>query len=233
MSISLSKLFFLIVFLPLLWEVPEGERLQAEGIWARGDTVLLFVKVRPCTEESVLPSAQILASMDRGRSWNERGPRLEGKDFSFIYENRGQIWLAGFHTAEFGAEPFILVPTDSSLNWNKYTIYEGPAYLEGIAFQTKNQLIARVRHINVRNQNWKVYLHQSIDGGRSWRQVGRSNSGRRERGIAFKEIEMQTADWRIVDAPDGSFAVEHRELAQKSWMTVSQFPLKRCRSDQR
>lgn len=230
MSISISKLFFLIVFLPLVWE---GERWQPEGIWARGDTVLLFLKVRPCTEEAVIPSAQILASLDRGRSWSERGPRLEGKDFAFIHENRGQIWLAGFHTAEFGAEPFILVPTDSSLNWKKYTIYEGPGYLEGIAFQPKNQLLARVRHINARNKNWRVYLHQSLDGGRSWRQVGRANSAGIERGIAFKKIKMQTADWRIVDTTDGIFAVEHRELAEKTWMKVSQFSVKRCPSHQR
>lgn len=232
MSISPSKVFLLFVCLPVFIQgVAEAEKSEGKGIWAQGQTVLLFTKVRPCTSE--IPSAQILVSIDGGRSWTKRGPRVEGSDFEFLYERKGQVWIAGFHTAEFGADPFIMVPTDSSFNWNRYTIYEGSSFLERIVFQKKGQLIARVRYINTFDENWKEYIHKSVDGGRSWSLVGPAPTLGREPGVAFKRIERKTPTWRIVDANDGGFAVQHREREHGSWRTVSRFPSTRCPGDHR
>lgn len=231
-SISLSKFFFLLFSLPVLFQrVPVGEKLQGEGIWARGNTVLLFTKVRPCTDESVIPASQILISTDTGRSWTQRGPRLEGKDFAFIHERNGLVWLAGFHTAEFGADPFILVPTSPSFSWKRYTIYKGPSILEWIAFQKRGQLIARVRRINTYDENWKEYFHKSVDGGRSWRLIGSASTLGRQPGIAFRKIESETPTWRTVDESNGGFAVQHLETG--SWRTVSSFPSTPCPGDRR
>ena len=231
-SISLSKIFFLLVSLPVLFQrVPGGEQLEAEGIWARGDTVLLFTKVRPCSEESVIPASQILISTDAGRSWTQRGPRLKGKDFAFIYERNGRVWLAGFHTAEFGADPFILVPTSPSFSWKRHTIYKGPSNLEWIAFQKRGQLIARVRCINTFDENWREYFHKSDDGGRSWRLMGSASALGRQPGIAFRKIESQMNNWRTLEAGDGGFAVQHIE--DGSWRAVSSFPSTPCAGGRR
>lgn len=207
----------------------KAEKVDGEGIWGRGKTVLLFTKVRPCTEETEIPSAQILVSIDGGQSWTKRGPRIEGSDFEFLYERNGHVWIAGFHTAEFGADPFILVPTKSSLRWNRYTIYEGPSILERIAFQKNGQLIARVRRINTSDENWKEYIHKSVDGGRTWRLVGPATKRGHELGVAFKRIESKTPTWRILEAGDGGFAVQHHEHG--SWRTVSSFPSTPCLGD--
>lgn len=228
MSISPSKILLLLVALPVFLQgVPKAERSDGKGIWACGKTVLLFTKVRPCIEEQEIPSAQILASTDGGRSWTKRGSRIEGSDFEFLHETEGQVWIAGFHTAELGADPFILAPT-SSLNWNRYTIYQGASYLERISFQKRGQLTARVRYIDMWNENWKEYLHKSVDGGRSWSLVGLATTRARESGVAFKRIGRETLSWRIVDANNGGFAVQHRVRARRSWRTVSRFPWTPC-----
>jgi hypothetical protein len=83
-------MLLLLVALPVFLQgVPQAERSDGKGIWARGNTVLLFTKVRPCIEEQEIPSAQILVSTDGGRSWTERGPRIEGSDFEFLHERKG------------------------------------------------------------------------------------------------------------------------------------------------
>ncbi len=232
MSISPSTVFLLLACLTVFLQDPKAEQLDAKGIWTQGQTVLLFTKVHPCTEESEIPSAQILVSTNEGRSWTQRGPREEGGDFEFLYESKGQVWIAGFHTAELGADPFILVPT-SLFNWNRYTIHEGPSFLERIAFQKSGHLIARVRYINFWDENWKEYFHKSIDGGRSWSLVGLAPTCVREPGMAFKRIGRTTPTWRIVDANDGGFAVQHRGREHGSWRTVSRFPSAPCPGDRR
>jgi len=229
LSISPFRVFLLLVCLPVFLQgVPKAEKSEGKGIWARGQTVFLFTKVRPCIEESEIPSAQILVSTDGGWSWTKRGPRIEGSDFEFLYERKGEVWIAGSHTAEFGADPFILVPT-SLFNWNRYTIHEGPSYLERIAFQKKSQLIARVRHINTFDENWKEYIHKSVDGGRSWSLVGPGTKRGGEPGVVFKRLGRKIPTWRIVDESDGGFTVQH--LERGAWRTVSSFPSTPCPGD--
>jgi hypothetical protein len=232
--LSILRLSFLLLLVccPLLPEVAQAqENVDAKGILARGDRVILFTRVRRCAEESQIPSAQIFVSTDAGRSWSKRGPQLKGNDFEYVYERGGRIWIAGLHTAEFGADPFILVPTDWGIDWHRYNIYEGPGDLERIAFLARSHLTARVRHINVRDENWKEYIHESVDGGRSWKLVGLVGKVRGASGLAFERIRKRAPKWRIVESGDGGFVVQHRRGLRAPWRTVSRFPWKRCLGD--
>jgi hypothetical protein len=234
LSISRHRVF---VFATILIGVSASvglsqENFAGKGILAIGNNVLLFTTVRVCSAEPQLPSAQMLVSTDGGRSWHKRGPRLEGSEFEFVYQRRGQVWIAGLHTAEGpGIDPFVLVPSrrQQRFSWRKYIIHEGPSDLEGIAFGKKAELSALVSHIDMRNEDWKgvLYLHRSSNGGTSWRLVGRAVGARRQRGTPFERIAKENRAWRIVDQDDGGFVVQHRG-AHESWLTASRFPLKPC-----
>ena len=206
------------------------ELVGAKGILARGGTVFLFAEISHCAtlSDPPAPAAQIFVSTDSGRTWSKKGPELDGSEFKYAYYTGAGLWVAGLHTAEDMADPFILAPGKAPLEWEFHTIYDGPAALGLVAFGKNGDLLAWVHHHDHRTDKWQAYLHASSDRGRSFRTVGRAKrefpKGLRE----FAEIAKQTADWRIVDRADTGFAVEHRAGARKPWQTMSAFPVQRC-----
>jgi hypothetical protein len=208
----------------------DPELVSAKGILAQGDAVFLFAQVSHCAtlSDPGVPAAQIFVSIDGGRTWSKKGPELEGNEFKYAYDTKTGLWVAGLHTAEDVADPFILVPGKAPFEWDLRTIYDGPSALGRLAFLRNGDLLARIIHIDHQTGKGRLYLHASSDGGRSWRTVGRAKQefpkGLRE----FAEIAKQTADWRIVDRDDSGFAVEHRAGARKPWQTMSAFPVQRC-----
>lgn len=206
------------------------ELVSAKGILARGDAVFLFAEVSHCATlaDPAVPAAQIFISTDGGRTWSRKGPEIEGNEFKYALGTEAGLWVAGVHTAEDVADPFVLAPGKAPFEWELHTIYDGPADLGVVAFRRNGDLLAWVHHHDHGTDKWRTYLHASSDGGRSWKTVGRAKrdfpKGLRE----FAEITKQTAEWRIVDRDDGGFAIEHRAGARKPWQTMSAFPVQRC-----
>jgi hypothetical protein len=209
---------------------PETDLVRATGILALGDAVILFTQVSPCAKasEPVLPAAQMFVSIDGGRTWSKKGPELEGDEFQYVYDTGAALWVAGMHTAEGPADPFILVPGTASFEWEAHAIYEGSAALGQLAFGGNGELLARIIHVDLVSDKGRVYLHASSDGGRSWRIIGRTKSDYPKGARRFAEIRKQTAQWRIAVREDSQFAIEHRAGTQQPWQTASEFPLPDC-----
>jgi hypothetical protein len=208
----------------------ESDSVRPDGILSRGDAIVLFTRVSHCVmaSEPVLPAAQMFVSNDGGRTWSKKGPELEGDEFQYAYDTAAGLWVAGMHTLEGPADPFLLVPGKASFEWDVHVIYEGSAALGRLAFGENSELLARIIHVDLLNDRERVYLHASSDGGRSWRMIGRAKRDYPKGVREFAEIRKQTAQWRITDRKDSQFAIEHRAGAGRPWQTVSEFPLPKC-----
>jgi hypothetical protein len=206
------------------------ELVSAKGILARGDAVVLFAEISHCAtlSDPPAPAAQLFVSTDGGRTWSKQGPELDGSEFKYAYDTTAGLWVAGLHTAEDLADPFVLAPRKAPFEWDLHTIYEGPADLGLVAFRSNGDLLAWVHHHDHRTDKWRDYLHASSDGGRSFRTVGRAKPDLPKGLREFAGIVKQTAEWRIVDRDDSGFAIEHRAGARKPWQTMAAFPVQRC-----
>ena len=206
----------------------DPELVSAKGILAVGDAIVLFAEVSHCATLPHPPAAQILVSTDGGKTWSKKGPKLEGSEFRYTYASATGLWVAGLHTAEDPADPFLLAPRPRPFAWDLHTIYAGPADLGSLAFGRNGGLLAWIDHVDRGSGKERVYVHSSADGGRRWKTVGRA---RREsaKGLQdFAAITRETAGWRIVDRPDHGFDVEHRAAPQEAWQTASAFPQPAC-----
>jgi hypothetical protein len=208
----------------------DRELVRAQGILARGDAVVLFTQVSQCAtvSEPAVPAAQIFVSTDGGKTWSKKGPALEGKEFQYVYDTAAGLWVAGMHTLEGPADPFLLVPSKAPFEWNIHVIYEGSAALGRLAFGENRELLARIIHVDLVNDRERGYLHASSDGGRSWRMVGRAKRDYPKGLREFAEIAKQTAKWRVVDGDDGGSRIEHRAGKREPWRTVSEFVAPSC-----
>jgi len=110
------------------------------GIWARGDTVLLFAHVRNCEEDSgAYKPAQTLVSTDGGRTWAMKGPRLIGRSFQYILNVGDEIWLAGDSYAEGPAtNPFLLLVDPQRDDWPEFQIYDGNEEFRALAHDERD-----------------------------------------------------------------------------------------------
>ncbi len=173
----------------------------ADGIWARGDTVILFARFNPCGEP--YRPIQPLVSRDGGKTWVARGPRLLGSELDYILETRAALWIAGESIAEGPtSQPYLLLYRADSAEWPQVLIYEDAADLLAMARETKTgRLLAWVRHIDFNSENWTgpVYLHQSRDQGRTWSSVRRVRHVLKQApGLRFfQELPQRSGAWRI------------------------------------
>ena len=233
MPISLRAAAALLVVwstVSVAYGASERELVDGRGILARKDAVVLFAGVSHCATVSDprVPAAQIFVSTDGGKTWSKKGPALEGNQFRYAYDTSAGLWVAGLHTLEDGADPFVLAPGKEPYQWDLRPIYDGASDLGLVAFRKDGELLAWVHHHDLVNDKWQTYLHASADGGRSWRTVGHAKRAH-EKGLReFAEIRKRTPQWRIVSHDDGGFAVEHRRGAQAPRRTVSEFPVQGC-----
>jgi hypothetical protein len=175
--------------------------------------------------------AVLFVSTDAGRTWKRRGPWLEGYKFTFLYEKDGRVWITGEHTAEGpNMDPFIFVPTETGDNWQLHRIYEGPATIERIARGSNDELIAWIMEIapSLLTEG-PVYIHHSLDGGKTWKKLGLARGRKVAVGAEFRQITTHMmALCRVINLPQGGFVVQHRDSESLPWETVSRFSPWRC-----
>ncbi|HEV2962562.1 MAG TPA: hypothetical protein VG649_12095 [Candidatus Angelobacter sp.] len=202
------------------------EYLSADGIWVRGDTLIIFARLNPCG--GPYRPIQTLVSIDGGKTWAASGPRLDpGRELDFILDTGAELWLAGQDMAEGPTHaPYLLRYAADHAEWRESEIYPDNAELLGIAQETKTgRLLAWVRHIDFMSEHWTgpVYLHQSLDGGQTWSEIKKVRRiPRWAPGLHFfQELPRRKGPWRISRL--GS-AVEQRQ-ADGKWHPVTKLPL--------
>jgi len=198
------------------------EETEVYAVWTRETFVLVYTGVRHCN--SPYPLQQFLVSTDGGHTWKRRRTTLEGADFSSLSEKDGKLWMAGQHYAEGPEwEPFVFVPGKSPTEWKMRTIYNGEGALKRIAWGANGELNAWVTHLRLGDDGWSgpTYVHQSLDGGYTWKELGRAKSVPLKEGAEFTSFDsLRDPLWRIVR--DRS-TVQHRESKDSPWKTVFRF----------
>jgi hypothetical protein len=194
-----------------------------DGIWIHGKTVMLFTRLQSCEGHPV----QTLVSKDAGKTWAMSGPRLENTDVEFILDHGNDIWMAGENTAE-GPSSDIFLLRYNDADWPQFAIYPDESELQGIALEGKTgRLLAWIEHLRVTDKSGgskgPVYLHESTDGGRTWkiirkvRHVPKSGKGL----LFFREIPEENGPWRISRSDR---TVEHQQ-ADGTWQPFPRPPL--------
>jgi hypothetical protein len=193
--------------------------------------VILFARFQECKNQPYQP-LQPLISRDGGKTWTEKGPWLpDGQELGYILDTGTDLWIAGQHYAEGPtSEPFIVLYRAHGDEWPQVDmdVHSPGSELLGLALEKKNgTLLAWVEHINWPSRmSGPVYLHQSVDGGRTWqtikkvRRIPRSSPGLR----FFKPLPMQRGSWRLSGAGHFPSVVEHQERDGK-WYKVVGLPL--------
>jgi hypothetical protein len=203
--------------------------MVARGIVA-GREPILVADVQQCTSEPTLPGAQLFVSSDGGKTWQKRGPAIEGAAIVYAQERHDGWWLAGLRMVEGpGTDPFVLVPDAAPPWWTLHTVHEGPADLRRVARDGDGGVLMWIRHIVVGDERWRgaLHLHRSRDGGRTWTDDGpRKESPAPPGARDFARIARRTASWRIADRADGGFDVQHR--GSGGWQTTATFPWRAC-----
>ncbi len=199
---------------------------SANGIWARGDLVILFARLDKCG--APYRPIQPLLSSDGGKTWDVTGPRLESSDLEYFLDTRSELFIAGEDIAEGPAHsPFLLVYRATDNAWQQSEIYDQASELLGIAHEAKTgRFLAWVRHLELKkNGDWSgpIFLHRSVDAGKTWSVV------RKVRGVPrmapglrfFREHLDQSGSWRLTKA---GFRAERRQDDGK-WHPVTILPL--------
>lgn len=206
--------------------------LWAKGLWQQDGRILLFTdQDYPCAFES--PSydpVQMFVSTDGGHTWKKGGPGLSGYEYMFLSAKDGKVWIVGEHTAEGPAtDPFIFVPSATGDHWQMRTILQDNAAVDRIAWGSKGELFAWLRYARLSDLTYGLpYIYQSLDGGRTWKTLGRASTHKVEVSEEFRKISTQMNPlWRVVNPTRGA-TVQHRESETTPWKTVWRSPSPPC-----
>jgi hypothetical protein len=210
------------------------EQIMPNGIFAAEHYTLLTAEVTAdvCDPGPPPHAAQLLVSFDEGRTWDKRGPQLDGSEFEWVFEAPQGVWIAGEYVVEGpNSEAFVLVPSGTSIpQWRKHVIYDQAEDLLAIAFDGP-RLVAWLRHLELGDDDWQgpIYRHVSADGGRRW-QAPRRVAALPDTSalLAFAPIEREHKGWRLVELADGAVTVQHQRDGVAPWETVSTFPQVPC-----
>ena len=215
----------------------EGEAIEAKGILAHGDLVLLAA-VYSCHDPMPTPVAQVFVSRDDGKTWVKEGPAIDRGEFEYAYADPDAVWAAG-RLAAMGprVDPFILIPRaptpgggdGTAPRWSLVTISVGAADLKGLGLLKNGDLLAWIRHpdAHVKHTWGPVIIHCSGDRGQTWSECPDASSKKPVGPVKkFEKPSKQSGDWRINKRRDGGFDVQHRK--RKAWETVKEFPWQQC-----
>lgn len=206
---------------------------SANGIWARGDLVILFARFNNCG--APYRPVQPLVSTDGGKTWGVTGPRLESSDLEYFLDTGSELFTAGEDIAEGPAHsPFLLVYRATDNAWQQSEIYDQASELLGIAHEAKTgRFLTWVRHLELKKDDWSgpIFLHQSLDEGKTWsvvrevRRVPRTAPGLR----FFREHLDQSGSWRLTKT--GSRAERRQDDGKWHLVTLLPLPIQKACSD--
>ena len=149
-----------------------GYPIRERNMGERRSGRILFARLDKC--DAPYRPVQPLVSKDGGKTWGVTGPLLESSDLEYFLDTRSELFIAGEDIAEGSAHnPFLLVYRATDNAWQQSEIYDQASELLGVAHEAKTgRFLAWVRHLELeKNGDWSgpVFLHRSLDGGKTWR----------------------------------------------------------------
>ena len=158
---------------------------------------------------------------------------MPGYEFRFVCVKDGKVWITGEHVREGPlTDPFIWVPTETGDTWQMHTIYGFDGYMghtERIGWTENGELIDWIRETDSGGDLRGLYVHHSVDAGRTWKSLGLARKHKVAVKDEFKPIEtLKDPLWRIVNHECGGFVLRHRETETAPWRTVSRFSILQC-----
>jgi hypothetical protein len=200
------------------------QEVHADGLWARGNTLVLLARFDQCG--GPYRPVQPVISTDNGTTWRAEGPRVDGAELLSAFTEGDQLLIAGQMVSEGPSNsPFLLTYSFSRFEWTQTEIYADIADLLGMAREKDNgHLLSWVRHLEnpAEVDSGPIVLHESVDGGKTWSEV--KNVAHVPASLPglqfFKEIPQHGGKWRI--SPAGN-AVE--ESMDGKWHTRTTLPL--------
>jgi hypothetical protein len=238
MRVTLAKrlghLVLVMMLASTITQVCHGQpgSIEARGVWVEGSTILLLANVSPCHHDFYPPPgvAVLLLSTDGGRTWKKRGPGLAGYEFESLYERDGKVWIAGEHTCEGpSTDPFVFVPVGDN-QWEFHRIDEGNEAIDHLGWTGNGELIAWITVIRLEDlERGSTYVHHSLDGGRTWKEIGLARKHKIDVDARFIKITAHMHPlWRVVNLAGKGVLIQHRDAVSSPWKTVSHFTSWRC-----
>ena len=157
--------------------------------------------------------------------------------FEWFLATPTQLWIAGSHVQEAPGEAKILVATATGWDW----VTIGDGVITEIGAAHSGRMVAWIEHPDdFLLDRWSSRVHESRDGGRSWREVRRpSKRPATDRLSVFKKIRRESVDraqdWETVTSYDrlwrtlwshknaSAFDVQYRTSRTAPWQTMSRF----------
>ncbi len=211
--------------------VSQQQTVEPRGLFTWGENVMVIGAVQGC--DGPYAPMHTMVSSDGGLTWQPTGPRTVGLSRDFVLDTGKELLIAGENIIEGPAhDPFLLVYRYGAEQWDEFEILGGSTELSALALETKTgRLLAWIRHLELSDDGWTgpLFLHESMDGGKSWREVKKvarvpaSRTGLR----FFERFADEQGPWRIVSNESAS-RMEKRD--DERWKPV-ELPMMDCEAE--
>jgi len=181
----------------------------------------LFTRMAACDDNFVPGASSFLVSTDGGRSWQKRGPRLEGYEFRFgVCEGWKGLDCGRTHRGRAcNRTGLFSFQRNRSFTGRCGRFTRALAAWNAFAWGSIGRA-DRVGPASQARRYWKgpTYIHQSLDEGRTWKTLGRARKLKMEKGIEFHWLgKLKDPLWRIINSHyETDYRVQHREARKCS-----------------
>jgi hypothetical protein len=172
--------------------------------------------------ESVTLYSVLLGSEDGGKTWREVHERIRGAGLDHIqFADLINGWVSGEALSPLAQDPFLLSTTDGGATWRRQPVFDDTeaGSIQQFFFSSRKDGSLIVDR-GEGSETERYSLHESTDGGETWRIVQLSKTPLRLPGGASGE-----KDWRVrADRVTQSFRIEHR--VGERWTLAASFAVK-------